>query len=199
MRRAARVDANQPDIVAALRKIGAEVTYLHQLGGGVSDLLVSFRQRWFVIECKTDDGDLTQDQREWIGKQKAPVYLVTDAMQAVGFLQTQMPDWLLGLEAKTMRMRSHVCEGPPPGEDAPLGDEVRQPRELLVERVHEALRNAWRSRKKLAAGELCEMLNSSKSSKRVEKALRELCRQGLVQREGNNRNALYWSTTGAST
>lgn len=94
MRRAARIDENQPDIVAALRKMGAEVTPLHRVGQGVSDLLVSWRQRWFVLEVKNPnkpkgDRELTRDQKEWIGKQRAPVVVVETPIEAVSFLMTQ--------------------------------------------------------------------------------------------------------------
>jgi hypothetical protein len=37
MRTASRVDANQPEIVAALRKCGATVQHLHQVGHGARD------------------------------------------------------------------------------------------------------------------------------------------------------------------
>lgn len=96
MRRAARVDANQAEIVKALRQIGATVTPLHRVGQGVSDLLVSFRQRWLVLEVK--DGakppsarELTPDEKEWIGKQKAPVYIVTSPLEAVNFVMDIQP------------------------------------------------------------------------------------------------------------
>lgn len=88
MRRAARVDANQPAVVEALRKIGAVVTPLHAVGNGVSDLLVSYRQQWLVMEVK--DGAkppsrraLTEDEKRWIGEQRAPVYIVTSPLEAV--------------------------------------------------------------------------------------------------------------------
>lgn len=92
MRRVAKVDANQAAVVEALRKIGAEVTHLHTLGQGVSDLLVSFRQRWFLLEVK--DGSkipskqrLTKDEADWIGRQKAPVHIVKSSLEAVELLQ----------------------------------------------------------------------------------------------------------------
>lgn len=90
--RARKVDANQPEIVAALRKAGAEVTDLSRVGGGVPDLLVSYRKQWFLVECK--DGkkppsarSLTADQREWMYKQNAVTYVVNsvdDALKAIG-------------------------------------------------------------------------------------------------------------------
>ena len=92
MRRAARVDANQARIVQALRKAGVAVTPLHMVGRGVADLLCSYRKLWFVMEVK--DGDkppsarkLTKDEAEWIGEQKAPVYIVTSPQEALGFLR----------------------------------------------------------------------------------------------------------------
>lgn len=87
VRRAARVDANQPAIVKAMRKIGAVVTPMHTLGQGVPDLLVSYRQRWHVIEVKTERGELTPDQLSWIGAQRAGVVVVTSPLEAVAFLQ----------------------------------------------------------------------------------------------------------------
>ena len=43
MRHTAKVDSNQKDLVKQLRDLGAEVQHLHQLGGGVPDILVAFR------------------------------------------------------------------------------------------------------------------------------------------------------------
>lgn len=96
MRRAARVDENQAEIVEALRKIGAVVTPLHKVGEGVSDLLVSFRQRWFVLEVKNPskpkaDQELTPAQKKWVGLQRAPVVIVKSSLEAVGFLHGVTP------------------------------------------------------------------------------------------------------------
>ena len=96
MRRNAKVDTNQAEIVQALRKAGVVVTPMHQLGHGVADLLCSYRQRWMVLEVK--DGakppsarKLTQDEAEWIAEQKAPVYIVTSPMEAVNLMQMVKP------------------------------------------------------------------------------------------------------------
>jgi hypothetical protein len=203
VRYAARVDDNQGEIVKALRKIGAVVTPIHRLGGGVSDLLVSFRQKWWVLEVK--DGKkppservLTPDEKRWIGEQKAPVYIVTSAAEAVQFLNDVAPDWLLGLEVRAMTARTHICEGPKPGADEPMAEEVKEDRRLLVDRVLEALRAAARSNQKMQSDQLCDQLGASKTSKRVEKALRTLCDQGLAVREGNNRRSLYSATQGST-
>ena len=63
--RIARVDANQPDIVGALRAAGARVQHLHVLGHGCPDILVAFRGRWYVAEIKAPHGTLTPDEVSW--------------------------------------------------------------------------------------------------------------------------------------
>ncbi len=64
------MDANQAQIVDALRSCGASVQPLHMVGGGVPDLLVGYRNRTALIEVK--DGSqppskrqLTPDQLDW--------------------------------------------------------------------------------------------------------------------------------------
>ena len=52
MRRASKVDQNQVSIVKALRKIGARVLHLHQLGKGVPDLLCAWKGRNILLEIK---------------------------------------------------------------------------------------------------------------------------------------------------
>lgn len=84
---ARRVDKTQAEIVEAIRKIGGEVTYLYRVGEGVADLLVSWRQKWVVIECKSKGEGLNEDQKKWVGKQHAPVYVVTSPIEAVNFLE----------------------------------------------------------------------------------------------------------------
>lgn len=91
MRYAARVDDNQASIVEEIRKIGGVVTYLFAVGGGVSDLLVSFRAAWYVFEVKNpkakpSDRQLSPDEKEWILAQRAPVHVVMSGEQAVEIL-----------------------------------------------------------------------------------------------------------------
>ena len=49
MRRQAKVDANQSDIVAGLRSIGATVQPLHAVGKGCPDLLIGYRGDNYAI------------------------------------------------------------------------------------------------------------------------------------------------------
>ena len=89
MRQAAKVDANQPDVVSALRKIGAKVYVASSFGKGFPDLIVGFRGAFYLLEVK--DGSkppsarkLTPEQQEfhaeWAGY---PVHVVESAEQAI--------------------------------------------------------------------------------------------------------------------
>lgn len=73
MRRAAKIDANQNDIVEALRKEGATVQSLAAVGNGVPDLLIGFGGVTVLMEVK--DGSkapsgrlLTPLQMDWHSK-----------------------------------------------------------------------------------------------------------------------------------
>lgn len=97
MRVAARVDANQSEIVKALRKAGAKVQPIHTIGKGCPDIIVAHNGRWYTAEIK--DGNkppsaqkLTPDEQAWHKEfsQAAPVHIWTsieDALVAIGALQ----------------------------------------------------------------------------------------------------------------
>ena len=70
MRRAARVDENQSDIVAGLIYLGATVQLLHAVGQGCPDILVGWKGKNYLIEIKNpekpkSDQKLTTDQVKW--------------------------------------------------------------------------------------------------------------------------------------
>lgn len=88
MRRAAKVDANQSEIVAALRGVGCSVQPLHAVGGGVPDLLVGTGGVNMLVEVK--DGSkppsarrLTPDQREWHEAWRGNVCVVSSVPEAL--------------------------------------------------------------------------------------------------------------------
>ncbi len=183
-----KVDLNQPAVVKAIRAIGGEVQHLHEVGRGCPDLLVAFRQRWYVIEVKSDDGELNEDQKKWATKFPAPVYVVRSAEQAIEFLTRQTPDWLLGLEVKAMRATTHVCEGPPNNERLDdIGPAVKN--KSLTERVVEVLS---KSGSKLSMSEVCDRLSMSKSSQFTYRTLRELVRRDRIKKTGSKKGTLYW-------
>ena len=91
MRRAAKVDRNQPEIISALRAAGATVQPLHAVGAGCPDLLVGFRGRNILMEVKDwkaskSDRALNERQVEWHGGWKGQVALVETADAALAML-----------------------------------------------------------------------------------------------------------------
>jgi hypothetical protein len=98
MRTAAKVDANQPEIVMALRAAGAMVAHTHQIGGGFPDLVVSYYDRTTgkpeTVLMEVKDGSksysaqrLTFDEEtfhdRWIGR-LVVVRTVDEALRAIG-------------------------------------------------------------------------------------------------------------------
>lgn len=89
MRRAARVDANQEQIVSAMRACGATVRVVTQ-GDGLPDLLVGYRGYTILMEVK--DGrkppsarKLTEEEEKffanWTGGMLAIVNSVEEALE----------------------------------------------------------------------------------------------------------------------
>lgn len=92
MRRRAKIDANQPQIVAALVAAGCSVKSLAMVGDGFPDLIVG-RQGWnYLLEVK--DGTLspskrtlTEDETEFHASWRGHVVTVNsvaEALEAVG-------------------------------------------------------------------------------------------------------------------
>jgi hypothetical protein len=87
MRRAARTDENQEQIVKALRAVGASVQSLAAVGHGVPDLLVGYQGKNILIEIK--DGNktpskrkLTDDQVKWHESWNGGAVAVVDSVDA---------------------------------------------------------------------------------------------------------------------
>ena len=81
MRRAARVDANQREIVEYLRERGASVQPLHTVGQGCPDILVGYAGINYALEIK--DGTkpmsarkLTPQEQDWHDKWQGQVEVV---------------------------------------------------------------------------------------------------------------------------
>jgi hypothetical protein len=62
---AAKIDANQPEIVEALRAVGISVQSLAEVGSGVPDLLCAVNSINFIIEVKMPGEHLTPKQKSW--------------------------------------------------------------------------------------------------------------------------------------
>ena len=86
MRTVAKVDANQAEIVDALRKAGCTVQLLHKVGGGCPDILVG-RGDNYLIEIK--DGAKSPSQRKlkgiqekWHGQWRGQVAVAKNVQEA---------------------------------------------------------------------------------------------------------------------
>ena len=86
--KAARVDANQPEIIQILRDCGVTVQPLHTVGQGTPDLLCGYQGRNILIEVK-DGGKvpsqrlLTQAQQDWHESWRGQVAIVETPEQAL--------------------------------------------------------------------------------------------------------------------
>ena len=78
--RAKKRDANEPEIVKALRDIGCEVELLDD----PLDLLVGYRGENFLIEVKGKDGKWTSAQEDFIPKWTGKLAVVRTPEQAIG-------------------------------------------------------------------------------------------------------------------
>jgi hypothetical protein len=92
MRKAAKIDRNQTEIVTALRAIGATVQSLAAIGKGCPDLLIGFGGKNFLMEIK--DGEavlskqkLTLDQAGWHLQWRGSVHVVKSEYEALKILQ----------------------------------------------------------------------------------------------------------------
>jgi hypothetical protein len=88
MRRAAKVDANQAEIVSGLRKIGATVTSTASVGNGFPDLCVGWRSMTFLLEIKDSNKPpskrkLTADEADWHAAWRGHVAVVETLAQAI--------------------------------------------------------------------------------------------------------------------
>ena len=83
------IDANQPEIVTALRAVGATVQHLHEVGRGCPDILVGFREENFIFEIKNPNyaWKLTPAEQKWFDKWAGRGYIVQtieDALRIIG-------------------------------------------------------------------------------------------------------------------
>lgn len=94
--RAAKVDGNHREIVAALQAAGCSVQSLAMVGGGVPDLLV-YRPGLGHLLIEVKDGakspsrrKLTEAQERWHAAWKGPVHVVTDVDSALEAVDVKM-------------------------------------------------------------------------------------------------------------
>ena len=91
---AKRVDANQAEIVDALRKAGATVQDLHEVGKGCPDILVGYYTYEYcdltevniLMEIKAPGGKLNKREQEWHNSWRGQVVVVHSIEEALEVL-----------------------------------------------------------------------------------------------------------------
>jgi len=91
LRRAAKVDANQKEIVSALRGVGATVEHLHAVGKGCPDLLIGYKGLNYLIEVKDGTKNasqrrLTPDQVKWHANWLGQKIVIESVESALSFI-----------------------------------------------------------------------------------------------------------------
>lgn len=91
MKYAAKADANQKPIVAALRGIGAKVVPTHTVGQGFPDLVVTYGGRTLLLEIKDPTQpkhrhELTPAQKEFHAEWTGEIHIVFTVDQAIAIL-----------------------------------------------------------------------------------------------------------------
>lgn len=92
--RAKRIDENQPEIVAALRRIGCSVAITSSAGDGFPDIVVGLQGKNFMLEIK--DGNkspseqkLTPDQKEFHDAWRGQISIVKTIDEALEIVTKQ--------------------------------------------------------------------------------------------------------------
>ena len=93
-----RIDANQPEVVAAFERLGCSVIDLSRVGGGVPDLAVSVFRATCFVEIKIEkvdshDGVMKPEQIRFHRESKAWIEVartLEDVERIVGALRRQV-------------------------------------------------------------------------------------------------------------
>ena len=80
-------DANQAEIVKALESVGASVLDLADVGRGCPDLLVGYAGREWLMEIKTQHGELLPDQVDFIRTWHGAVHVVRSIDEALAVIR----------------------------------------------------------------------------------------------------------------
>ena len=91
MRRAAKIDSNHTEIVAAFRKFGCSVIPLHMVGSGCPDIAVGKNRKTVLVEIK--DGSkppsaraLTKDEQKFHDSWKGSLFVVNGLSDVIALI-----------------------------------------------------------------------------------------------------------------
>jgi hypothetical protein len=87
MRRAARADTNQPDIVRKLRSLGASIWHTHTIGRGGPDIVVGYCGVNVLAEIKRDESEpLTPAEFKFHAAWRGQIVVLRGIDDAIGLL-----------------------------------------------------------------------------------------------------------------
>lgn len=89
MRKRARVDQNQREIIEALRATGCSVLSLAPLGNGAPDILASRGPRLRLMEIKDGKGALTEDQEDFHRDWNGAIAIVRSVDEALAVMRSK--------------------------------------------------------------------------------------------------------------
>ena len=92
MRRAAKVDRNQAEIVAAFRKFGCSVLPLHTVGSGCPDICVGLNKKSVLVEIKDgskpkSDRELTKDEEKFHNEWRGSLFVVESLEDVIALVK----------------------------------------------------------------------------------------------------------------
>lgn len=88
MRRAAKVDSNQTELVNCLRSLGCSVAITSTIGKGFPDLVVGVAGKTLLVEVKAKKGVYTSDQVEFMATWKGNHFTVRSREDCVALVNT---------------------------------------------------------------------------------------------------------------
>jgi Holliday junction resolvase len=91
LRYAARIDANQPEIVDMLRATGVSVAVTSALGDGFPDLVCAYANKNYLFEVKDPEKPpskrkLTPDQQRFFNNWKGPCFVIENWWEATDIM-----------------------------------------------------------------------------------------------------------------
>jgi hypothetical protein len=81
--RKAKVDTNQPAIVAGLRDLGISVSSIAEVGFGVPDLVIGYGGCTWLVEVKQPGRPLTPLQRCWHSQWRGNAIIATSVVEVL--------------------------------------------------------------------------------------------------------------------
>lgn len=119
MRRAAKIDKNQPAIVKGLRRVGVQVI-IPNAGDDFPDIITCYRNSWVLIEIKDQNTPMKRGQMQFLADAKGKVGIAMNCEEALsiakgeGVLTDKQKNniavFLRTFEGKTMAIRKFLRE-----------------------------------------------------------------------------------------